>query len=154
MDAAIELGRLLIERGWTIGCAESCTGGLLTSRLTDVAGSSDYVKGGVISYATAVKLDLLKVKPSTVEQFTVVSERVALEMADGVRRLLGTDVGLSTTGYAGPSGDEVGLVCVGFSTEDRRVAQRFRFNGSRIEIKSSTANAALEFAIDLLKQNS
>ena len=144
MDASIELGRLLIERGWTIGCAESCTGGLLTSRLTDVAGSSDYVKGGVISYATAVKLDLLKVKPSTVEQFTVVSERVALEMADG---------GLSTTGYAGPSGDEIGLVCVGFSTEDRRVAQRFRFNGSRIEIKSSAANAALEFAIDLLKQN-
>ena len=153
MNAAIELGRLLIKRGWKISCAESCTGGLLTSRLTDIAGSSDYVKGGVVSYATEVKIDLLKVKPLTVEQFTVVSEQVALEMADGVRRLMGTDIGLSTTGYAGPSGDEIGLVCIGFSTADRHAAQRFRFDGSRIEIKMSAADAAIEFAIGMLKLN-
>ena len=147
MNAAAELGQILKAHGWTIGCAESCTGGLLTSTLTDIDGSSAYVKGGVISYATAVKIELLKVRAETVERFTVVSEQTALEMALGVRRLLGVDVGLSTTGYAGPTGDDVGLVCIGFSTADRNVAQRFCFEGDRKEIKSLAVEAAIDFAI-------
>mgnify|MGYP002624499781 CR=1 FL=1 len=125
MDGAIELGKILKARGWTIGCAESCTGGLLTSRLTDIDGSSAYVKGGVISYATEVKINLLKVRAATVEKFGVVSVETAIEMAAGVRRLLGVDVGLSTTGYAGPTGDQVGLVCIGLSTADGTAAQKF-----------------------------
>ena len=147
MDGAIELGKILKARGWTIGCAESCTGGLLTSLLTDIDGSSAYVKGGVISYATEIKINLLKVRAETVEKYGVVSKLTAYEMAEGVRRLLGVDIGLSTTGYAGPTGDDVGLVCIGFSTADRNVAQRFCFEGDRKEIKSLAVEAAIRFAI-------
>lgn len=147
MDGAIELGKILKERGWTIGCAESCTGGLVTSLLTDVDGSSTYVKGGVISYATEVKLNLLKVRAETVEKYGVVSEETALEMASGVRRLLGVDVGLSTTGYAGPTGEKVGLVCVGLSTPTHETTQKFWFEGDRRRIKRFGAKAAVLFAL-------
>ena len=147
MDGAIELGKMLKARGWTIGCAESCTGGLLTSLLTDIDGSSAYVKGGVISYATEIKINLLKVRAETVEQFGVVSVETAVEMADGVRRLLGVDIGLSTTGYAGPTGDRVGLVCIGLSTAERNVAEQFLFEGARKTIKRLAAEAAIEFAL-------
>lgn len=150
MDAAAELGEILKARGWTIACAESCTGGLLTSLLTDIDGSSTYVKGGIISYATEVKINLLKVGAGTVEKFGVVSEQTALEMATGVRCLLSVDVGLSTTGYAGPTGDDVGLVCIGLSTAQRNVACHFRFDGTRKEIKNQAALAAIRFAIKTL----
>lgn len=147
MDDAIELGQILKERDWTIGCAESCTGGLLTSLLTDIDGSSAYVKGGVISYATAVKIDLLKVRAETIERFGVVSKETALKMASGVRRLLGVDIGLSTTGYAGPTGENVGLVCVGLSTAYIETAEKFLFEGDRKTIKRLAAEAAIEFAL-------
>ena len=150
MNAAAELGKILKARGQTIACAESCTGGLLTSMLTDIDGSSAYVKGGVVSYATEVKINLLKVRAETVEKYGVVSKLTAYEMAEGVRRLLGVDIGLSTTGYAGPTGDDVGLVCIGFSTADRQAACHFRFNGTRQEIKTQAAEAAIRFAIDSL----
>lgn len=147
MNGAIELGKILKARGWTIGCAESCTGGLLTSLLTDIDGSSTYVKGGVISYATAVKIDLLKVRADVIERFGVVSTETALEMASGVRRLLGVDIGLSTTGYAGPTGEKVGLVCIGLSTAYAETAESFFFEGDRKTIKKLAAEAAIDFAL-------
>lgn len=148
LETLESLAARLKERGLTIACAESCTGGLLTSRLTDLDGSSTYLIGGVISYATEIKIGLLKVERRTIERFGVVSEETALEMARGVRRLLGTDIGLSTTGYAGPKGEEVGLVCIAISTADREVAKRFRFEGARSEIKARAVDAAIEFALE------
>ena len=108
------LGSVLAARGLTIACAESCTGGLVTSRLTDIAGSSAYVMGSIVSYSNEVKEKLVGVQHATLAAHGAVSEETAREMAEGVRRAVGTDVGLATTGIAGPGGGTaekpVGLV--------------------------------------------
>lgn len=108
------LAEILTERKLTISTAESCTGGELAKMITSVSGSSAYFPGGIVSYATEKKIDILKVKSETVEEFTVVSEQVADEMAAGCQKLFNTDIALSTTGVAGPGkgedGKEVGTV--------------------------------------------
>ena len=118
MEKAV-LNRLL-KIGQTVSCAESCTGGLITKRLTDIPGSSAVVWGGCVTYTNQAKEILLGVNPETIRRHTEVSEEVASEMARGVRLHLGTDIGVSTTGYAGPGGgtprDPVGTVYVGIST--------------------------------------
>lgn len=108
------LGELLTERALTLSTSESCTGGEVSHLITSVAGSSAYFIGGVVTYATQKKIDLLKVNPKTIEDFTVVSEEVALEMANGCQKLFGTNISISTTGVAGPGkgedGKDVGTV--------------------------------------------
>lgn len=108
------LAEILTERKLTISVAESCTGGELAKLITSVSGSSRYFLGGMIAYATEKKIEILKVKKETVEEFTVVSEQVAAEMADGCQKLFNTDITMSTTGVAGPGkgedGKEVGTV--------------------------------------------
>ena len=104
---------LLRQRGWTLGLAESLTGGLLAARLTAVPGASDVLRGSIVSYASSVKFDLLDVTPGP-----VVNEPVAAEMAEGARRILGADVGVGLTGVAGPAEQEdvpVGTVCLGIA---------------------------------------
>ncbi len=98
------VGRLLRERGWTIATAESCTGGLLCDRLTDVPGASAYVRGGIVAYANEVKVAVLGVDPRAIEEYGAVSEEVALQMATQVRERLRTDIGVGITGIAGPTG--------------------------------------------------
>src|SRR5262245_47051728 len=98
------VGELLKIRHLTISAAESCTGGLILHRLTNVAGSSSYVMGGVVSYSNEAKMKLLGVKPDILNQYGAVSEQVAVQMAQGARHALGTDIALSVTGIAGPSG--------------------------------------------------
>ena len=109
----------LAARGWTLGAAESCTGGLIGDTLTDRAGSSSYFMGGIISYDNRVKRDRLGVRPETLERFGAVSEETAREMAAGARQALGVDAAVSATGVAGPGGGTVdkpvGLVYLGFS---------------------------------------
>lgn len=148
MELIEKLGGILKARGLTIACAESCTGGLLTSRLTDFDGSSAYVKGSVVSYSTDVKIDLLGVDRNTIEKRGVVSVETAVEMAGGVRRLIGTDIGVGITGYAGPRGDDVGLVCIAVVTNDRCESRQFRFDGERTEIKHQSVDAAVQLIID------
>lgn len=112
----------LLERGSTISCAESCTGGLSSSLLTSLPGASEYMLGSVVSYSPLVKNKVLGVREETIEKYGVVSEECALEMAGGVRRLTGSDYSFSITGVAGPDkseGKEVGTVSFGFSGKDR-----------------------------------
>lgn len=148
MLLAEEIGRLLMSRGLTVAVAESCTGGKLGDMLTDVPGSSDYFLGGVISYSNDAKSNLLGVDGKTLKAKGAVSEEVAIQMAAGARRQLQADVGVGITGIAGPTGGTltkpVGLVYVAISSSKSSKCSRCVFKGSRSEIKTQSANRALE----------
>ena len=148
------VGRMLRERGRTIACAESCTGGLLTSRLTDVAGSSAYVMGAVVSYTNEVKASLVGVHEATLKAFGAVSEETAREMAEGVRRAIPADIGVGITGIAGPGGataeKPVGLVCIAVAAENATCVERHVFSGTRTEVKRQSTETALAMVRDLI----
>jgi PncC family amidohydrolase len=149
------IGDWLRARRYQLATAESCTGGLIGSRITDVPGSSDYYLGGVISYAYKAKEILLGVNHYTLVEHGAVSRETVFEMADGVRRVLGADVGLSVSGIAGPGGGmpgkPVGLVWIGLSTPDGTWAYHNLFSGSRTENRASAAQRALELALHYLQ---
>lgn len=148
------VGDLLREKNFTISCAESCTGGLLTSRLTDVAGSSAYVKGSVVVYSNEIKIFAVHVKEETLKNFGAVSEQTAFEMAKNIREIFKTDIGVGVTGIAGPDGGSaekpVGLVYISVSNFDKTVVEKFNFSGSRIEIKNKSVDAALKMIQNFL----
>jgi nicotinamide-nucleotide amidase len=149
------IGELLRKRSLKLATAESCTGGLIASRITDIPGSSAYFLGGVVAYANQVKLDLLGVPPGMLAQFGAVSEQTVLEMARGVRSLLRADIGLSVSGIAGPGGGTpekpVGTVWIGLSMQNGEQARLFHFRGARLQNKASAAQAALEWLLETLK---
>ena len=149
-------GDLLRAQGLTLSVAESCTGGLLGHRLTDVPGSSDYFTGGVVAYSYDAKERVLGVRHDTLYDHGAVSEQTALEMARGARRLFATDVALSVTGIAGPGGGmpdkPVGLVYISLSTWDLEVCHRFVWNGDRQANKADSAQAALELLAAYLRE--
>ena len=151
-----ELGKLLTEKKLTIACAESCSGGLLTSRLTDVAGSSAYVQGSIVSYSNEVKNSVLHVKAETLKNFGAVSEQTARQMSTNVRELFKTDIGVGVTGIAGPSGGTadkpVGTVYISASYLDKIVVQLFNFSGNRTEIKNQACDAAMKMVIELVSR--
>jgi nicotinamide-nucleotide amidase len=142
------VGDLLVERGMTIGAAESCTGGLITSRLTDVAGSSRYVQQAVVTYSNEAKTALLGVPASLIAEHGAVSEPVALAMAEGMRVRAGVDVALGVTGIAGPGGGSpekpVGTVVVATITAASTRSRVFRFIGGREMVKFQASQAALD----------
>ena len=142
------IGQLLLERHYTLAVAESCTGGLVGHRLTNVAGSSAYFLGGVVAYAYDVKERLLEVNHNTLYDFGAVSEQTAREMARGVRRALGADVGVAVTGIAGPGGGlpgkPVGLTWVALSARGVEQAEQYLWTGDRLENKQQSAEAVLE----------
>mgnify|MGYP000032299239 FL=1 len=141
------VGRLLIERGLTLATAESCTGGLLGNRITNVAGSSEYYLGGIVSYSDSAKMNLLGVSQETLKEFGAVSEETAQEMALGARRLLQSDVGVSITGIAGPTGGTedkpVGLVYIAVDVAGDVAVRKFVFSEDRRYNKELSAQAAL-----------
>jgi nicotinamide-nucleotide amidase len=141
------VGRLLIERGLTLATAESCTGGLLGNRITNVAGSSEYYLGGIVSYSDAAKMNLLGVSQETLKEFGAVSEETAQEMAAGARRVLQSDVGVSITGIAGPTGGTedkpVGLVYIAVDVAGDVAVRKFVFSEDRRYNKEISAQAAL-----------
>jgi PncC family amidohydrolase len=149
------LGRLLAERGLTLAVAESCTGGLVGHRLTNVPGSSAYFLGGIVAYSYDAKERLLGVLHNTLYDFGAVSEETALEMAQGARRALGSDIGLSVTGIAGPGGGlpgkPVGLTWIGLSARDGERAEQFVWNADREGNKAQSAEAALEVLLDYVQ---
>lgn len=153
----VELGKILTEKNLTISCAESCTGGLLTSRLTDVAGSSAYVQGGIVSYSNEIKNSILKVKAETLKNFGAVSEQTARQMSNNVRELFKTDIGVGITGIAGPGGGSaekpVGTVYISVSNSDKTFVKRFNFGGSRIEIKNQSCDAAIKMVMEVIENN-
>jgi nicotinamide-nucleotide amidase len=143
------VGRLLTERRLTLGVAESCTGGLIGHRLTDVPGSSAYLRLGVVAYANEAKRALLGVREETLARHGAVSTEVAEQMAEGVRLLAGAEIGLATTGIAGPDGGTadkpVGTVCIGLAWSDGVWSRRYQLGARDREwVKGMTAQVALD----------
>lgn len=138
------VGQLLRARGAHLAVAESATGGMLGERITGVAGSSDYFLGGFLTYTDAIKSKLLGVDETMLLESTAVSEPVAIAMAEGARRNTGAEYGLSVTGYAGPNGDQVGLVFIGVAGPVGSNARRFQFVGDRHRIRTLATNTALD----------
>ncbi len=147
------LVKVLANKKMTLSVAESCTGGLISKRITDVAGASAVYMGGVCSYTENVKASVLGVSDATLSEFGAVSEQCAREMADGVRRLMNADVGISTTGFAGPSGgtekDPVGTVYIGISTKERTFVKRYAFSSlrDRVFIRRAASGYAMGLAL-------
>ncbi len=146
----------LKERKLTVSTAESCTGGLLGKSITDVSGSSAVYPGGVISYCNRIKHDLLGVDQGLLDSLGPVSLAVAFQMARGVRRAIGADLGLSVTGIAGPNSDEtgrpVGLVYIGAALGTMSLVREYRFQGDRTAVRAQAAEAAAELAMELLNE--
>lgn len=153
-----EVGRALADGGFTISCAESCTGGLLTSTLTDIAGSSSYVMGSVVSYSNDVKTRILHVAEETLAAYGAVSEETARAMAEGVRTLMRTDIGVGITGIAGPGGGSqkkpVGLVYIAVSVPKNTVVEKNNFFGTRIENKQAAVQKALAMIREIIRSSS
>ena len=142
------VGRLLTDKKWTIATAESCTGGLLSGALTDVPGSSQYTLGGIVSYANDLKINQLGVQPGTLNEHGAVSKQVALQMAEGVRQKTGADVGVSTTGIAGPGGGTdqkpVGTIWMGFAFPEQHFATKVQLTKNRQRNRERTVKIVLE----------
>jgi PncC family amidohydrolase len=150
-----QLGQLLLNRHWTICTAESCTGGLVLHRLTNISGSSAYVLGGIVAYANEIKEAMLHVRHETLVRYGAVSEATAREMAVNVRALFGTHLALSITGIAGPGGGTpekpVGLTYIGLAAPGGTViVQKHIWPGNREENKIASAEAALRLAIEFV----
>ena len=143
-----QIGLALQQRGLTLAVAESCTGGLIADRLTNVPGSSAYFVGGVVAYAYEAKVRALGVSWETLQKYGAVSRETVLEMAAGVRALLEVDIGLSASGIAGPSGGlpdkPVGTVWIGLVSPNFQQAWKFAFQGDRLENKAASAEQALK----------
>jgi nicotinamide-nucleotide amidase len=142
------VGEQLLRRGWRVAVAESCTGGLVSSRLTDVPGSSAYMERGAVCYSNRAKTDLAGVPATLIEAHGAVSEPVAIALAAGIRLRAGTDVGLGITGIAGPAGGSddkpVGTVAVAAAFPDDQEVRTWRFLGDRRQIKFQSSQAALD----------
>ena len=152
------VGAMLKERGLTLSLAESCTGGLIGNLLTNVPGSSLYFAGGVVAYSNQAKMDLLGVSPETLGQHGAVSDQTVREMAASACKRFGTDLSLAVSGIAGPEGGSaekpVGTVYIGLADGDVRLSQRYRFRGSRKQIKLNGAVMALDWVRRRLRGDS
>jgi PncC family amidohydrolase len=149
-----KVGSLLRERHMKIAMAESCTGGLIAKRITDIAGSSDYFEMGFVTYSNRAKERFLDIPGNLLSEKGAVSREVAEAMAEGVRKTAGVDVGVSVTGIAGPGGGSpgkpVGTVYIGVSLEDRVVVRKCSFQGDRTAIREATSEEALNLALRCL----
>lgn len=150
-----QVGSALKAKQLTVSTAESCTGGLILSTLTDVSGSSAYVMGGIVTYSNEAKMQRVNVQESTLIKHGAVSEPTAREMAIGVRKVFDTDYSLSVTGIAGPDGGTeekpVGLTFIGLASRDGLVAvQRHVWDGDRITNKQHSVNAALTLLLTVV----
>jgi len=140
------IGMLLKKNGLSVAFAESCTGGYISHLMTTVPGSSEYLKGSIVAYSNEVKMKQLGVRSETLEKFGAVSEETAIEMAEGVRKNLGTDIGFSSTGIAGPSGGTeekpVGTIWLAFSSKEKIKTLKLNLAGTReLNIKHTAVNA-------------
>lgn len=154
-DLAAVIGQLLRERGLRLSVAESCTGGLLAKRITDIPGSSDYFHGGVVAYANDAKLELLGVSAETLQEHGAVSEAAVREMIRGALRMGMCNAAIAVTGVAGPGGGTpdkpVGTVWIAVAVNDEVQARRVLFQGDREEIRERSAQAALTLLWKLLR---
>jgi nicotinamide-nucleotide amidase len=148
------IGDLLREKGWTVSVAESCTGGLISDRITDVSGSSDYFEGGMVTYSNESKAKQLGIPFDDIKKYGAVSPQVARKMAQGVRKAFGTTFGLSTTGVAGPTGgtkrSPVGRVFIGLAIGRKTWVWKEDLKRNRREIKEKAAEKTLQFFYEIL----
>ena len=151
---ASELGRLLSARRLTLALAESCTGGLIGSLITDVAGSSDYLLGSAVTYANSAKENILGVRHETLLAHGAVSAQTAAEMAQGARRIFGADLAASVTGIAGPGGGTpdkpVGLVHIYLAAVDAEIGEQYVWASERMGNKWLSAEAVLQLVVRYL----
>ena len=154
MDKTKRLLDRLIEKGQTLATAESCTGGLLGKKLTDLPGSSAVYQGGVVAYCNEVKRSVLGVSQEDLDAFGAVSEPVAWQMAEGVRRVIGASYGVGITGIAGPDSDgtkkPAGLVFIGASDGITTLIREFHFQGDRAAVREQACAAATELLLGLI----
>lgn len=154
MQLEKKIARQLIATGKTISIAESCTGGLLTNRLTNIPGSSAFLLAGIISYSNTAKTKLLRIPPSLIQKKGAVSSSVAGLMAKNVRKLFDTDLSVAISGIAGPTGGSsqkpVGLVFIAVQSRKHLLVDRNLFKGSRIQIKKQAADRALELLFKII----
>jgi len=138
----------------SVATAESCTGGLLAHTLTNISGSSEYFDRGIVSYSNQAKIELLGVPEKTLQEYGAVSEQTAKAMAMGIKQRSNVDIGISTTGIAGPTGGTkekpVGLVYIGIASSKNVTIKKFIFSGDRSQNKESTCNSALEMLLENL----
>jgi nicotinamide-nucleotide amidase len=148
------IGDHLRNKGWTLSIAESCTGGLVSDRITDISGSSDYFMGGMVNYSNESKAKHLGIPLDYINRYGAVSPQVARKMAQGVRKAFHTTFGLSTTGVAGPTGgtkrSAIGRVFIGISDGRRTWVRKEDLKGNRRMIKRKAAEKSLEFFYEIL----
>ena len=153
---SLALKEIMTKTGKSVSTAESCTGGLVARIITEVPGSSEYFKGGVVSYTNEIKMKFLNVRQSTLDRFTEVSAQTAAEMADGIRRGMDTSFGLSVTGVAGPGGatgeNPVGSVymAIASDSEETKVYHKI-FPGNRAAVRAGAACFIISALFDILK---
>jgi len=154
MSLEQEVGKLLRQKGLTLGVVESATGGLISHRITNVPGSSDYYKGSVTAYSNEVKIKVVGVREDTINRYGAVSSEVAEEMAQGGRKILAADICLTDTGVAGPTGatpeKPVGIFYIGLSHKGGTFSRKHNFHGEREQNKQSAAEAALSWLKEYL----
>ncbi|HUY28644.1 MAG TPA: nicotinamide-nucleotide amidohydrolase family protein, partial [Candidatus Binataceae bacterium] len=150
-DASMEevVGRLLTEKKLKLAIAESCTGGLIGHRLTNIPGSSNYLLADLVTYSNDAKASILGVHPATLEKFGAVSEECVREMAAGARKRLGADLAIATSGIAGPDGGTadkpVGTVCIALDSDGVTASRRYQMRGTRDWVKLLTSQVALDW---------
>lgn len=153
-ELEVEVGKLLKEKGVTLGVVESATGGLISHRITNVTGISACYKGSVTSYSNEIKMKVIGVKKETLAQYGSVSPQVAEQMAAGGKKVLDVDICVADTGIAGPGGatpgKAVGLFYIGLATKDGVDTRRHLFHGNRLQNKQSAADAALGWVKEYL----
>ncbi|MDX9702546.1 MAG: CinA family protein [Candidatus Auribacterota bacterium] len=146
-----DIGLLLINKKLTLALAESCSGGLVSHRITQVPGSSNYFLGGVVAYSNDMKMRLLGVHESTLDQYGAVSKQTAIEMAQGIKKISDASICCAITGIAGPGGGSIekplGLVYIAVTSYKQEECKQFQFLGSREEIKIKTSNEALKMIL-------
>ena len=147
-----ELVDLLRRKNMTISMAESCTGGLLAACIVSVADASKVFNQSFVTYTEEAKMKYAHVNKETIEKYSVVSEEVALEMAKGVQKESNSNVGIGITGYAGPSGDNVGLVCFGLAINNDAYSYEMWFHGSRNEIRAQAVEYIVRKTIEKLEE--
>ncbi len=154
-DLTKTLAAILLSRNWTVSLAESCTGGLVCATLTELAGSSEWFERGYITYSNEAKTECLGVPSQLIESHGAISEQVAKAMAEGARINSGSNVAISITGIAGPSGGSaekpVGTVCFGWATESQTLTKTMHFEGNRQTIRQQATEFALAELIALLR---
>lgn len=150
-----KLVSLLLEKGLTVTTAESCTGGMIASKIVNVSGASEVFHAGFVTYANSAKEAYAGVLSETLQTYGAVSSQVALEMARGVAKTAGAEVGISVTGIAGPGGGSVekpvGLVYIGCHVCGKTDYKEFHFTGDRLTIRQNSAKEAVKFAVEMLE---